>query len=131
MVTTDTSLTIDDGRRRGSEFSSLVATFNEDFLFDLVEVLADTQEAVLNELNEVYDSSKQHDASQDHVLYLFFFLKWGWKVSMEGVNGRCQWKASEQMEIIAEFFVLSFFYLSFFCLLFFRLLFFCPLPLFL
>ncbi|CAN1146269.1 hypothetical protein LINPERHAP2_LOCUS15152 [Linum perenne] len=47
MVTTDTSLTIDDGRRRGSEFSSLVATFNEDFLFDLVEVLADTQEYMI------------------------------------------------------------------------------------
>ncbi|CAN1263039.1 hypothetical protein LINPERPRIM_LOCUS11469 [Linum perenne] len=44
MVTTDIPLTIDARRNRGSESPSLVATFNEDFLLDLVEVLADTQE---------------------------------------------------------------------------------------
>ncbi|CAN1182609.1 hypothetical protein LINPERPRIM_LOCUS20669 [Linum perenne] len=46
MVTTDTPLTIDDGRSQGSESPSLIPTFNEDFLLDLVEVLADTQETV-------------------------------------------------------------------------------------
>ncbi|CAN1744431.1 hypothetical protein LINPERHAP1_LOCUS2124, partial [Linum perenne] len=42
VVTTDALLTIDDRRSRGSKSPSIVATFNEDFLFDLVEVLADT-----------------------------------------------------------------------------------------
>ncbi|CAN1248247.1 hypothetical protein LINPERPRIM_LOCUS6659 [Linum perenne] len=74
MVTTDTSLTIDDRRSRGSESPSLVATFNEDFLFDLVEVLADTQEYMILLSNVMLHK----------ITYFIFFLKWGWKVSMEG-----------------------------------------------